>query len=74
MGSHKLEPAVSPMSGSPTYDTEKKMKQKNRAGQIYNFATALRAGEVKTTIAIVYLLGKQSKTLNLLASHILGIL
>ena len=39
MGSHNLVPAVSPMSGSPTFDTEKKRKQKNRARRIYNSAT-----------------------------------
>ena len=32
------------MSGSPTFDTEKKRKQKNRARRIYNSATGLRAG------------------------------
>ena len=39
MGSRNLVPAVSPMSGSPTFDTEKKRKQKNRARRIYNSAT-----------------------------------
>ena len=39
MGSRNLVPAVSPMSGSPTFDTEKKTKQKNRARRIYNSAT-----------------------------------
>ena len=37
MGSHKLVAAVSPMSGSPTFDAEKKkiMKQKNQTRRIY---------------------------------------
>ena len=39
MGSRNLVPAVSPMSGSPTFDTGKKRKQKNRARQIYNSST-----------------------------------
>ena len=39
MGSCNLVPAESPMSGSPTFDTEKKRKQKIRARRIYNSAT-----------------------------------
>ena len=47
MGSCNLVPAVSPMSGSPTFDTEKKRKQKNRTRRIYNSATPyVRAGGV----------------------------
>ena len=33
MGSRNLVPAVSPMSGSPTFDTEKKRKQKIERGK-----------------------------------------
>ena len=35
MGSRNLVPAVSHMSGSPAFDTEKKGKQKNRYAKAY---------------------------------------
>ena len=45
MGS-RLVPAVSPMSGSPTFDTEKKRKQKNRARRIYKIAACTIAIDI----------------------------
>ena len=45
------KPAVSPMSGSPTFDIEKK----NRNGANLKLRHALRAGGVKTNYINVYM-------------------
>ena len=42
MGSRKLVPAVSPMSGSPTFDTEIKNKKENRKIERGEFITPPR--------------------------------